>query len=214
MEGVILESAESPLEATSTFNKKIFDKRFESEKNSTENKIEISQNRNKTSEVYEKEKIIIKDMHISNIPESSQWGTEMSVLFGVIGVILLGKLQLLILLIFTCFGHSSLKHTVVCMQLFEILYSHSATIIIKHESDSESNEQSICDCFPKRSNNGRKRFDMKGSNSGYPSHFTSGRGVISEDYYASFASQRDTIVKLKNLPISTAGETLPFLQHY
>ena len=55
---------------------------------------------------------------------------------------------------------------------------------------------------------------MKGSNSGYPSQFTSGRGVISEDYYASFASQRDTIVKLKNLPISTAGETLPFLQHY
>ena len=56
---------------------------------------------------------------------------------------------------------------------------------------------------------------MKNSNSGYPSHFRSGHdGVISEDYYASFASQRDTIVKLKNLPISTAGETLPFLQHY
>ena len=90
-----------------------------------------------------------------------------------------------------------------------------ATIIIKHETDSESKEQSLCDCFPKRSSDGRKRFDMVGTNVGYPSHFTSGRhGIISEDYYASFASQRDTIVKLKNLPISTAGETLPFLQHY
>jgi len=89
-----------------------------------------------------------------------------------------------------------------------------ATIIINHENDSDSNKKSLCDCFPKRSNDRRKRFDMASSNAGYPSHFTSERGVISDDYYASFASQRDTIVKLKNLPISTAGETLPFLQHY
>ena len=31
-------------------------------------------------------------MHIANIPTSAQWGTEMSILIGVVGVILLGKL--------------------------------------------------------------------------------------------------------------------------
>ena len=33
-------------------------------------------------------------MHISNIPETDQWGTEVSILLGVVGVILLGKLPL------------------------------------------------------------------------------------------------------------------------
>ena len=149
-------------------------------------------------------------MHIANIQENEQWANEISILFGVIGVILIGKISKIL-------HHRTapVRGRSNELQILLALLVFLATIIIKHETDSESKEQSLCDCFPKRSRDGRKRFDMSSSNAGYPSHFTSGsRGVISEDYYASFASQRDTIVKLKNLPISTAGETLPFLQHY
>ena len=32
-------------------------------------------------------------MHIANIQESEQWGNEISILFGVIGIILLGKIS-------------------------------------------------------------------------------------------------------------------------
>ena len=89
MEGVILLSAESPLEATSAFNKKILDKRFKSEKISTENKY---LNRQKKKQFFEKARETNRDMHIANIPTSAQWGTEISILIGLVGVILLGKL--------------------------------------------------------------------------------------------------------------------------
>ena len=45
-----------------------------------------------------KNKVIDKrkkgEMHITNIPQSDQWGSEISILLGVVGVIVLGKLPL------------------------------------------------------------------------------------------------------------------------
>ena len=82
--------------------------------------------------------------------------------------------------------------------------------MINKEDEASVTPPSLCDCFTGGQKQATGQFGRYGpSHLRNPSHFAD-----SSDYYASFASQRDTIVKLKNLPISTAGETLPFLQHY
>ena len=90
MEGVILERREPPRSHLSLPIKRFWtkdsnQKRFQQRINllfDTKNKV-IESKRKKT-----------REMHITNIPQSDQWGTEISILFGVVGVILLGKLPL------------------------------------------------------------------------------------------------------------------------
>ena len=53
-------------------------------------------------------------MHIANIHESEQWANEISILFGVIGIILLGKIlnMVHIIWIWTCQNMSFLDVSV------------------------------------------------------------------------------------------------------
>ena len=65
------------------------DKRFKSENISIEKKTKSIQK----AQFYEKRKDNIREMHIAHIQESELWSNEMSILFGVIGVIALGKIS-------------------------------------------------------------------------------------------------------------------------